>query len=327
MQLSAFTVVDGASTPGGAATRDRYQEVFDLADAAEEGQLDALWIAEHHFHDGGLCPAPPVLLAACAARTRRIRLGVLVSVLPFHNPIEVAEQYAMVDQVSAGRLNLGLGSGYLATELGGFGVDPASKRERFDRAYEVVLRALQGEPVAWGGAEVRLNVRPFQAPYPPVWVAVQRREAIPFVGRRGVSIALVPYATLSGPEELTQELAEYRAALPGGIRGHASVALHLYAGDHPERARAALQRYLDSRLAHQSTFFAQKSAAHPEAATVEAIERQGFALFGSAEEVAEQLQRFSDRGVDEVLGMFDFGALHPRDVRGSVLSLGPRMSP
>ncbi|HEV2230569.1 MAG TPA: LLM class flavin-dependent oxidoreductase, partial [Thermoplasmata archaeon] len=176
VKLSAFTVVDAypATVTG---TRDRLREVVSLAEAAERAGLDALWVAEHHFHDGGVCPSPPVLLAACGERTRRLRLGVLVSVLPFHAPLEVAEQYAMVDRLLNGRLNLGLGSGYIPLEFEGHGVDPTQKRERFDRAYDTVLAALRGEPVSPNGAAtpVRINVRPVQRPTPPIWIAVQRR--------------------------------------------------------------------------------------------------------------------------------------------------------
>jgi alkanesulfonate monooxygenase SsuD/methylene tetrahydromethanopterin reductase-like flavin-dependent oxidoreductase (luciferase family) len=326
VRLSAFTVVDGVA-PGPAGPRDRLGEVLDLGPVADAAGLSTLWVAEHHFHDGGLCPAPPVLLAALAARTRRLRLGALVSVLPFHNPIEVAEQYALVDRLSGGRLDLGVGSGYIPLELEGFGVDPSTKRDRFDRSFDTVLAALRGEPVRWGGAEVRLNVRPVQTPHPPVVLAVQRREAVPFVARRGIGLALIPYATVSGPAELAEEIREYRAALPDGRAGHVAIGLHLYAGDHPDRARAALNRYLDARLAHHSPFFERKAAAAPAEATVEGIERQGFALFGSPRDVGERVAEFERLGVDEVLGIFDFGGLAPSDVHGSIRSLGPRFAP
>jgi len=322
VRLSAFTVVDEyptGSRPG------RLQEVLSLGEAAEAGGLSALWVAEHHFHAGGVCPAPPVLLAALGARTRRIRLGALVSVLPFHRPIELAEQYAMVDQLLSGRLNLGVGSGYIPLEFEGFGVDPLAKRELFDRALETLLDAFDGKEVRAEGPNakpVRLNVRPVQRPHPPIWVAVQRREAIPYVARRGTSMALVPYATLSSPAELGEEVKEYRSHLPPGHRGEVAAALHLYAGPHPDHARAALQRYLDSRLATQSAFYQEKVRRDPAHANAAAIEAAGWALFGSAEEVGARLRSFSATGVDEVLGIFDFGGLPADDVRQSVRAVG-----
>jgi alkanesulfonate monooxygenase SsuD/methylene tetrahydromethanopterin reductase-like flavin-dependent oxidoreductase (luciferase family) len=324
VKLSAFTVVDGApDLPE--ARPDRFGEVLRLASAADDAGLENLWVAEHHFHDGGLCPSPPVLLAACAARTRRIGIGALVSVLPFHRPIEVAEQYAMVDRISGGRLRLGLGSGYIPLEFEGFGVDPATKRERFDRNLETLVAALEGREVtdeAPGAVPVRINVRPIQRPHPPIWIAVQRREAIPFVARRGASLALVPYATVSGLPELADEVREFRVHRPEGSTTGVAAAAHLYAGPDPDRARAAFRRYLHARLATQSTFYRDKAQRQPDHASAEALEKAGFAIFGTARDVAAGLEGYAGAGVDEVLGIFDFGALPARDVDASVRALG-----
>lgn len=327
MQLSAFTVVDSYPEDV-AAGRDRYREVLALANAGERAGLVTIWVAEHHFHSGGACPSPPVLLSAIAATTKRIRVGALVSVLPFHNPVELAEQYAMVDRISGGRLNLGVGSGYIPLEFEGFGVDPATKRERFDAALETLVSGLHGEPIVpSSGGRRPLNVAPVQSPHPPLWIAVQRREALPFVARRGVSVALVPYATVGSVQELGAQIAEFRSHLPAGAKATVSVALHLYAGKTPTRARAALQRYLDSRLATQSAFYQDKVRRDPSHASAATIESTGFALFGEPEEVVDRLAPFRAAGVDEVLGIFDFGGLSEADVAESVGSLAARFRP
>ncbi|HKV90778.1 MAG TPA: LLM class flavin-dependent oxidoreductase, partial [Thermoplasmata archaeon] len=192
-----------------------------------------------------------------------------------------------------------------------------------------LLAALRGEPVAptnEPGGLRSLNVRSVQRPHPPLWIAVQRREALPFVARRGANVALVPYATVADPAELAAEIREFRSHLPPGVRAIVSVALHLYAGPRPEAARAALQRYLDSRLATQSAFYQDKVRRDPSHASAATIERSGFALFGTATDVAERLAAFRDAGVDEVLGIFDFGGLEAAEVRGSVTALGPLVS-
>ncbi|MGA9840654.1 MAG: LLM class flavin-dependent oxidoreductase [Thermoplasmata archaeon] len=324
MKLSAFTVVDDYPEAAD-RSRDRYADVLDLAEAADTARLSAFWVAEHHFQPGGVCPAPPVLLAACAQRTRRIRLGVLVSVLPFHRPIALAEEYAMVDRLTGGRLNLGVGSGYIPLEFEGFGVDPSTKRERFDRNLETLLAALDGQEVRSeepAAVPVRINVLPVQRPHPPLWIAVQRREAIPFVARRGASLALVPYATVANLDELGEQVREFRSHLPDGARAEVSVAVHLYAGPRPERARAALQRYLDSRLRTQSVHFQEKVAREPRHANAGSLEETDFALFGRGPEVSERLERYARVGVDEVLGIFDFGGLEPAEAVRSVAELG-----
>jgi alkanesulfonate monooxygenase SsuD/methylene tetrahydromethanopterin reductase-like flavin-dependent oxidoreductase (luciferase family) len=324
VKLSAFTVVD-EFPPDEGRGRDRYDEVVRLAEVAETAGLATVWVAEHHFQPGGICPSPPVLLAALGARTHRIRLGAMVSVLPFHRAVDVAEEYALLDQLTHGRLNLGLGSGYIPAELEGFGVEPATKRERFDSTLADVLDAFAGREIHAAGAAsplVRLNVRPVQQPHPPLWVAAQRREAIPFVGRRGLSIALIPYATVSGLPELADLIREFRAALPAGSRAEVAVGVHLYAGAHPDVARAALDRYLDARLRTQSTFYRAKAAHHPEHASRAGLEDAGLVLIGPAAEVRERLEAYRKVGVDEVLGMFDFGALPAAEVAASITALG-----
>ena len=328
MRLSAFSIVD-AYGEGPGRSSGRLQEVVRLAEAAEEGGLSGLWVAEHHFQASGVCPAPPVLLAACGARTRRIRLGVLVSVLPFHRAVELAEQYALLDQLLEGRLNLGVGSGYIPSEFEGFGIDPATKRERFDASLDAIVAAFRGDAVRVEGAgvPVRINVRPVQTPHPPLWIAVQRREAIPFVARRGVSLALIPYATVSGLSELAEEIAEFRAALPDGAAADVTIGLHLYAGDRPEVARAALDRFLTSRLRTQSTFYQAKVAHHPTQASRAGLEAAELALIGTPREVADRLDAFRRIGVDEIAGIFDFGGLPVDEVTRSVRALGREFAP
>ena len=324
MRLSLFSILD-AFPEGAAAHRDRYAELLELASGADRAGWHGAWIAEHHFSPAGLCPSPPVLLGALAQRTARLRLGVMVSVLPFHHPIEVAEQYALVDQISGGRLELGLGSGYIPREFEGFGVDPATKRERFDTSLELILRAFRGEAVTSTGPLARpvtLNVRPRQSPHPPITLAVQRREAIPFVARRGFALALVPYATVGSLDELAGEIREYRGALPLGTKGHVAVAVHLCAGSPVAAARAALQRFLDSRRSTQSTFYLDKVQKDPRSAGAEAIEAAGFALFGSPAEVREKLGALDRAGVDEILGIVDFGGLTLEESLRTVQVLG-----
>jgi alkanesulfonate monooxygenase SsuD/methylene tetrahydromethanopterin reductase-like flavin-dependent oxidoreductase (luciferase family) len=135
-------------------------------------------------------------------------------------------------------------------------------------------------------------------------------------------VALIPYATVSGIDELAAEIREYRSHVPAGSGGRVSVALHLYAGEHPGLARSALQRYLDSRRATQSTFYEEKVRHDPSQASAESIDRAGFALFGSAASVVERLDAFRSAGVDEVLGIFDFGGLREDSVAASVRGLG-----
>lgn len=309
MRLGAFSIVEENGT---GSERDRYGEVIELAEAADRLGLESFWVAEHHFQPGGLCPSPAVLLAAIAARTHRVRLGSLVSVLPFHEPVELAEQYALVDRLSGGRLNFGVGSGYVPAELEGFGLNAETKRERFDRSLTTIRRAWAGEAVRTerdGSAPVRLNLRPVTLPHPPIWVAVQRREALPHVASQGFSVALIPYATLSGLEELAAEVRDFRAALPPGSTARVAAAFHIYAGSEPSVGLRALQGYLDSRRTTGSVHYERKVAHDPSQADAHAIAASRLAFAGRPAEFAAWARSIGDTGVDELLGIFDFGGL------------------
>src|SRR5215218_2474931 len=181
MRYSIFSVQD--HYPGrGRSVPELYQQILAQGELAESLGYDTFFVAEHHFHEYGAVPNPAVMLSSMAQRTTRLRLGTAISVLTFHNPLTLAESYAMLDVLSCGRLVLGVGSGYLKHEFEGYGVDPAEKRDRFDEALEVLQRALSGERVTFAGRYVRveniaINVLPIQQPAPPIYVAILRREA------------------------------------------------------------------------------------------------------------------------------------------------------
>ena len=322
MRPSLFSIVD-AYPEHQTGARDRYAEIGRLAEAADEAGLRAFWVAEHHFDPAGANPSPPVLLAALGARTRRLRLGAMVSVLPFHAPVELAEQYALLDRLLGGRLDLGLGSGYLGLELEGFGVDAVTKRERFDAGLATLRTAWAGRPFRaspTATTDVTLNVRPVQEPHPPLWVAVQRPEAIPYVAKMGANLALVPYATLGSVEELTPLIAQYRAARGPG--GQVAAALHVHIGHDVASARAAMQRFLDSRRATRSTFYVEKIARDPRHASLEHLEASGLAALGEPATVRDRLRALARTGVDELLAIVDFGGIDPTVAEGTARALG-----
>jgi alkanesulfonate monooxygenase SsuD/methylene tetrahydromethanopterin reductase-like flavin-dependent oxidoreductase (luciferase family) len=329
MRIGAFSVVESRPEVPGEGAGARYDELLRLIESAERSGLASFWIAEHHFQSSGLCPSPPIVLAAAGQRTTRIRLGSLVCVLPFHRPIDVAEEYSLLDVLLHGRLNLGVGSGYVPVELEGFGVSPASKREAFDEALALVRAAFSGEPIRAGGDRaVRINVRSPQVPHPPLWVAAQRRESIPHVGRAGLGLSLLPYATFRDPSELGAAVRDYRAALPPGVVGHITAALPIYVGEDPDRANRALDRHLASRAAATEGYYEGAVRRAPSTLTSAAVGRAGFSLFGSSDEVGDALDEFDRLGVDEVLGMFDIGDLPVPDVVQSMRRVaGARVRP
>ena len=331
MRLGLFSVVDHYPMELGRSIGEFYAELLEQAEAAEEWGFDSFWVAEHHFHEYGGVPRPPVLLDAAAQRTRRIRLGSGVVVLPFDHPLRVAEDYAMVDVLSGGRLNLGVGSGYLAHEYAGFGVDPAEKRARFDEALEILLRAWTGERFSYAGAyyrfdEVRLNVRPVQQPRPPVWVATLRTDAGARVGARGLPAMFIPYASAETLEQMAAGLRDYRAAFiaAGGRAADATApfGFHAYCGETTAEARAEarpfMERYVRTRLyAVQRPF--------------ETLVEQDVVAIGDPDEILRVARRYEAAGFTHFLAIVNFGGLpHKRVLRSMELMARhvlPRLGP
>jgi alkanesulfonate monooxygenase SsuD/methylene tetrahydromethanopterin reductase-like flavin-dependent oxidoreductase (luciferase family) len=250
-----------------------------------------------------------VLLSAIAARTTRLRLGTAMTVLPFHHPIRVAERFAVLDQLSGGRVEFGAGSGYLRYEFEGFGLDPAEGRARFDEALAVVRAAWAGGPVRHEGAHLRidappLNVLPLQPGGPPIHVAVTRPESAPHVGRQGLALATVPYIRMRGMEDFAAAAAAYRAALPPGAPGGVTAAVHVFcAADATDPALAGAEAALDRYLRTRQVPGARYSGAPPS---------RDFVLFGDARAVRAGLARLAAAGADRVLCITRFGGIDPQ---------------
>ena len=129
------------------------ETLAEQGDLAEELGLHSLWLPEHHFGGGGAIPSPLLLLAAVAARTQNLRLGTTSFLLPLRHPIHVAEEVAVLDRLSNGRVILGLGRGFRRSTFEAFGVSVKDKRDRFEAVLEAMLDAWQGKPVAWEGED------------------------------------------------------------------------------------------------------------------------------------------------------------------------------
>ena len=167
------------------------------AEIAETLGYESFWLPESHFVADAI-PDPLMLLAAVAAGTRRLRLGTTSYLVPLRNPLQAAEQVAVLDGLSNGRVILGVGRGYASAMLRAFDVAPREKRERFERNLELMVRAWKGEavPAGEGGEAVVLNPLPVQKPHPPVWVAAFGPKALAQAGRLGLPYLASPMETL-----------------------------------------------------------------------------------------------------------------------------------
>ena len=167
-----FTLRYDIRAPGFAGSQaDLYQACLDQCEWADGLGFDSVEVLEHHGSDDGYNPAPFVLAGAIAARTRRVRIRLNALVLPLHDPIRAAEDAAVVDQISRGRLELVIAAGYVGREFAMFGKDLSQRVELQTEGVEVLKKAWTGEPFEYRGATVTVTPRPYRQPRPPLMLA------------------------------------------------------------------------------------------------------------------------------------------------------------
>jgi alkanesulfonate monooxygenase SsuD/methylene tetrahydromethanopterin reductase-like flavin-dependent oxidoreductase (luciferase family) len=165
---------------------------LDFAVAAEAAGISHYHVTEHHGTPLSVCPSPALFLAALSQRTTTLRMGALVFVLPAYEPLRLAEEIAILDQLTHGRLDVGVGSGVSPYELAYFGVDAAEARDRYAETLAVVLQALETGRMTHRGKllrdyDVELSVRPVQRPHPPLWYASSNTNSADWAGANGVN--------------------------------------------------------------------------------------------------------------------------------------------
>jgi probable F420-dependent oxidoreductase len=171
-----------------------YRKHIDLAVEAEDLGYDTIWLTEHHFVDDGYSPSMLPLAAAIATRTKKIRIGTFVLLMPLHHPLHVAENAATVDTISNGRFDLGLGQGYRPQEFTGFNIPREERSRRMREGVEIVRRAFTEDNFSFEGQhytvrEVTLYPKPVQKPHPPIWIGARSRSATERAARNGYHLA------------------------------------------------------------------------------------------------------------------------------------------
>lgn len=177
-----------------------YQRALERIEIMDRTGFDAVWLAEHHFSTFSVCPSVHMLGTLAAARTSRLRIGTAVSLAALYHPLRLAEEVALLDVLSGGRVNWGAGRGFSITEFKAFGVPPEESTARFREAVEIVLRAWTEEKVSFEGAHFRFDPvellpKPLQRPHPPVWMAATSDQAIDWAASRGFSILMDPHSS------------------------------------------------------------------------------------------------------------------------------------
>jgi alkanesulfonate monooxygenase SsuD/methylene tetrahydromethanopterin reductase-like flavin-dependent oxidoreductase (luciferase family) len=277
----------------GRSQAEAFREGFELVEAADAWGLDGVWLGEMHFNPSrSVLGAPIVVASSIATRTRRLRVGMAVQVLPLNNPLRIAEEAATVDHISAGRFDFGIGRSGSPRAYDLYGISYAESQARFREALEIILEAWKGERFSYHGEHYHFEnaivcPRPYQLPHPPIRMAATTDETFPRVGEMGFPI----FVGLRGMDipELRVNLQAYRKAWQeAGHTGSGNVFLRMpvYAG---VTEQGAVEEPYDS-IMH---YFSRQADL-----TRSSVGRAGT---GSAERRQERAERLSSLSFEQIL--------------------------
>ena len=309
-----------------------FDEAFAMVDAAEAWGLDVMWLAELHFDPArSVLSAPLCVASAIAARTRQIKIGIAVQVLPLGNPLRIAEEAATVDQISRGRLIFGVGRSGVARTYEAYNVPYGESRDRFNETLTIIQKAWANPVVSHAGTfhsfkDVTVTPRPFQPLGPPIRIAATSPDTYPGIGRQGKPIfmgvkfedardlipAILAYrkawrdAGHSGNGEVYMRAPGYIAATEAAARAEAGASLiHYY------RAQAALMIDSLGRAGVDGADKKAKSAERLNTITYDEALR-GSVLIGTPDHVTRQLKALqADLGLDGIMLETNCGGLIP----------------
>jgi alkanesulfonate monooxygenase SsuD/methylene tetrahydromethanopterin reductase-like flavin-dependent oxidoreductase (luciferase family) len=278
---------------------------------AEALGFHSTFVVEHHFTGFGQVSATLNLLTWLGARTRTLRLGTAVIVLPWHNPVLLAEQAATLDLLSGGRLDFGVGKGYRHNEFVGFDVAMDAADARFHECLDVIIKSWTSEARFshhgrfWRFNDILVEPPCAQRPHPPVWMGAGSDRSIRAVAERGFNLLLGQYAS---PEEVAHNIAVYRSAVEAAGRRfdpmQVGVTRAFFVTDDPAEREAALDRRLANRLRQL------KLATQPDGSVLGGPDRAsgdpvavnlGSAMYGSVDWIAERLAALRASGVGYLL--------------------------
>ena len=304
---------------------DYYEQMLEQVEWAEDLGYECFWFGEHHFDFFGVVPSPPVLMSVAAKRTKKIRLGVAVSLLPYRNPILTAEEYAMVDVLSGGRLDFGVGRG-TPPELVGFGVKE-DNRDLLVEALEVVKMAWSEGRISYNGKYyqipgVSLNVTPVQKPTPPLFFAALSEGSYKVAGEKGYPILGIPYASCKDIGEMKQKITFYKNTLgdsgrnPGAFDVVQCFHSHVAATDKEadKNAREGMVPYLSARIAVRPRNYDE-------------LYRDRMIMVGDPRRCIEQIEEVRKTGTNYIIFMMNFATLEQKKILDSMEIMAKEVMP
>ena len=273
--------------------QDVYARGMERLHIMDQGGYDAVWIAEHHFSTYSVCPSINMMGMHFANHSKNLRIGTGISLAAFYNPLRLAEEIALLDVLSGGRVNWGAGSGFDPTEFRAFGIDKAERRERFRENVNIVLQAWSSEKLNFNGVfhsyeDIEVLPKPLQNPM-PVWMAATSSEAIEWAAGQGHSILMDPHSSM---QEIYEKQQLYNRTLEenGHPFGNRDIPVaRLVAIDHDEQEA---RKIAEAGAAWVTNSYARKSedtGNNPVDRYVDEI-----VVWGKPERVADQLKQYEE---------------------------------
>jgi alkanesulfonate monooxygenase SsuD/methylene tetrahydromethanopterin reductase-like flavin-dependent oxidoreductase (luciferase family) len=306
----------------GASVRDGLRDTIQQVELAEDVGLDTILIG-HHYLTRSQFLQPLSVLAYLAARTSRIRLGFGVYLLPLHNPVALAEEFATLDHLSGGRLILGLGSGYRSTEFKAFGIPMEQRFSRFEE-YVGVLRAIwSGEPVSIKGSfgeleRARVFLQPVEKKGPPLWLGAFGPVGMRRVARLDCAWAVAPNGTVA---EVAQRMIDFRKALKECGRD--------LNRDYPLLREGCIAPTTKAAIDVARPYLAEQYESYrawDHGATIDDL-ISGQAVIGSPEKVIERLNEYAALGYTDVVLRLQWTGMPQSGVLESIRLLGQEVIP
>jgi alkanesulfonate monooxygenase SsuD/methylene tetrahydromethanopterin reductase-like flavin-dependent oxidoreductase (luciferase family) len=314
MRFGLFCSPKADSKDLGPETGQGFRDYLDFNVEAEALGFHSSFSVEHHFTGWNQVSATLMLLMALAMRTKTLRLGTAVLVLPWHNPVLLAEQAAMLDLVSDGRLDFGIGKGYRHSEFKGFQIPPEEAEARFEEAIDIITRAwttrtrFSHHGRFWHFEDIVVEPPPAQAPHPPYWVAAGNPHSIKRAAACGFNLILDQYAS---PETLAERIAIYKAERAAhGLKFdpmQVTVARQLYIAKDQADKEAALARQAEytKRTIDVSRTPDGRGGTKPGSHVLAYADKAGateeHALYGTPDEIYGMLEALQNAGVAYVL--------------------------
>ena len=312
-----FAIFDEINAIGDMSVSDVYEEHLVQMEMADELGFHSYWLAEHHGHNYRFSPSPNLLLAAAAMRTKRILLGNMVNVLPFHNPVRLAEETAMLDHLSNGRIQTGIGRGIGPDEFKAYDVPMGESRPRFMESYEMMRKMWKGEANEhvqgdfYSHGPVNLAPGVLQKPYPPVWFTGLSKESAKYSGENGLPF-VTAFLTNAEMKEFGDVYRENFKPSEFMDKPLFCVMRHVFVEETEERARqeagevysTAFSHWLQIALTEKKEGVDKSYKDYPDrhqrigAMTLEELIENDIILFGDSQQVTDGLKKVQDIGSD-----------------------------